>query len=237
LSRIFTALAILSLAALAANFLLGLGIGDFNAAARRYVTATRAHNGLPAQGVSAEQKEKVEQELTAAGNSLAAPRRNLTLHFYLGVASSLLAILVCSISVTYFIGTSRWCKEVVETYRLAPELVQRSDGLKRRTFPYALMGIVTVIIIVALGGLSDPSIPWRRRAFEAEQDWFNATLPLESMVNVHYIVAMIGLVVLAFAFWIQATRIAANYRLIDEILAEVKRVRDERGLTNEGRGG
>lgn len=232
MSRIFSVLAILALVTLAANFLVGLGIGDFNAAAERYVTAAREHNSLPLKDVSPEQKQKIVQEFSFAGEAFAAPRRNLTLHFYLGVASSLLAILVCSISVTYFIGTSRWCREVVETYRLSPEFVQRSDALKRRTFPYALLGIVTVIVIVALGGLSDPSIPWRR-AFESEKDWFNSTFPPVSMVNIHYIASMIGLVVLAFAFWMQARGIAANYAVIDEILAQVALIRGERGLTKE----
>jgi len=230
LSRIFSVLAIVALLTLSANFLLGLGIGDFNSTARRYVAAAREHKSLPMEDVSPELHQKVVQEFTDSGKAFAAPRRNLTLHFYLGVASSLLAILVCSISVTYFIGTSRWCREVAETYRLSPDFVQRSDSLKRRTFPYALLGIFTVIVIVALGGLSDPSIPWRR-AFETEKDWFNATFPPAGMVNIHYIAAMIGLLVLAFSFWVQATRIAANYGVIDEILAEVRRIRSERGLT------
>lgn len=234
LSRIFSVLAILALLTLSANFLLGLGIGDFNATAERYVAAAKEHNSLPMKDVSPELHQKTVQEFADAGKAFAAPRRNLTLHFYLGVASSLLAILVCSISVTYFIGTSRWCREVAETYRLSPDFVRRSDLLKRRTFPYALLGIFTVIFIVALGGLSDPSIPWRR-AFEMEKDWFNAMFPPASMVNIHYIAAMVGLLVLAFAFWIQATRIAANYGIIDEILAEVQRIRTERGLETEKR--
>jgi len=230
LSRIFSVLAILALVTLAANFFLGLGIGDFNAAARRLVSADRERREFDIRGTPLENKQSMETEYRAATEAFAAPRRNLTLHFYLGVASSLLTILVCSISVTYFIGTSRWCREVVETYRLSPKFVQRSDSLKRRTFPYSLLGIFTVIVLVALGGLSDPSIPWRR-AFEAEKGWFNATFPPASMVNIHYVAAMIGLVVLAFAFWVQARRIAANYGIIDEILAEVRRIRSERGLS------
>ena len=237
MSRIFTVLAILALVALSANFLLGLGIGDFNAAARRYVTARNEHLDLPKKDVSQEVHQKIVAEFKDAESAFVAPRRNLTFHFYLGVASSLLAILVCSISVTYFIGTSRWCKEVVDTYRLSPEFVTRSDSLKRRTFPYSLLGMFTVIAIVALGGLSDPSIPLRARAFSEEKDWFNATFPPAGMVLVHYYAAMIGLVVLAFSFWMQATRIFENYRIIDQILAEVRRIREARGLSMEGRGG
>jgi hypothetical protein len=232
LSRIFSVLAILALVTIAANFLLGLGIGDFNAAAQRYISAAREHNSLPMKDVPLEQRHKVVREFSSAGDAFDAPRRNLSLHFYLGVASSLLAILVCCISVTYFIGTSRWCREVVETYRLSPEFVRRGESLKRRTFPYALLGILSVIAIVALGGLSDPSIPWRR-AFETDKDWFNATFPPASMVNIHYLAAMMGLVALGLAFWMQARGIAANYAVIREILAQVQRIRSERGLPTD----
>src|SRR4051812_14846090 len=111
----------LALTTVAADFLLGLRIGDFNSAAKRYVYAAREQNSLQGRDVPVTEKEKIEREYVAAGESFVVPRRNLTFHFYIGIASSLLAILVCSICVTYFIGTSRWCKEVVETYRLSPE--------------------------------------------------------------------------------------------------------------------
>ena len=41
-----------------------------------------------------------------------------TVHRLAGVAAGLAVVLVNSIVVTYFIGTSRWVKEVTETYRL-----------------------------------------------------------------------------------------------------------------------
>ena len=56
-------------------------------------------------------------------------------HRLMGVAAAIVVVLVNSIVVTYFIGTSRWCKEVVDTYSLDRELVRRSARLKRRTFP------------------------------------------------------------------------------------------------------
>ena len=229
MSRIFSVLAVLALLALAAAFLLGLYIGDFNAAAQRYVTARHEFDRLKMQDVSPAERANIEQGFTAASEVAQGALQRKTLHFYLGVVSSLLAILVCSISVTYFIGTSRWCKEVVETYRLSPELVKRSDALKRNTFPYTLAGILTVIILVTLGGLSDPSIPWRR--LEVNNGWFNSNFPPAAMVNVHYLAAMVGILILAASFWVQSVRISANYAIIDEILAEVQRVRNERGLS------
>ncbi len=80
-----------------------------------------------------------------------------SVHRLLGVAAGILVVLVNSIVVTYFIGTSRWCKEVVETYQLNPELVRRSVALKRRAFPWALSGMLVIIGVTALGGAADPA--------------------------------------------------------------------------------
>src|SRR3972149_7333274 len=49
-----------------------------------------------------------------------------------GVAAALAVVFVESVIATYFIGTSRWCKEVTETYRLDPGDVRESNRLKRR---------------------------------------------------------------------------------------------------------
>ena len=58
-----------------------------------------------------------------------------TVHRLMGVATAMVVVLVNSIAVTYFIGTGRWCKEVVETYRLDSDLVRRSSAFKRGPFP------------------------------------------------------------------------------------------------------
>jgi hypothetical protein len=131
----------------------------------------------------------------------------------------MMAVLVSSITVTYFIGTSRWCREVCETYQLGGELAEQSNRLKRSAFPWALAGILTIIALVGLGAAADPSgANFKHSA---------------SFVLPHYLVAMAGLVITSAAFWIQATRIAENYRVIEEILAQVRRIRAERNLPTE----
>src|SRR3954452_7227372 len=79
-----------------------------------------------------------------------------TFHRLTGVAAALSVVFVECIVVTYFIGTSRWCREVVETYQLDRSAVAESNRLKRRTFPWVLIGMLTVVGIVALGGAADP---------------------------------------------------------------------------------
>ena len=136
-------------------------------------------------------------------------------HRLCGVAAALLVVFVNSIVVTYFIGTSRWCKEVVETYRLDPALAARSTALKRRTFPWAVMSMLTVVGVISLGGAADPAT-----GRPGTEDW----------VVFHLIGALLGLVLVIWAAIVEWTYIHANHIVINDILAEVKRIRSGLGL-------
>jgi len=54
--------------------------------------------------------------------------------------------------VTYFIGTSRWCKEVVETYQLDRAPVFEEHPLKRGSFPWRRWRMLCVVTVIALVG-------------------------------------------------------------------------------------
>ena len=136
-------------------------------------------------------------------------------HWMLGVIASLVVVLVNCIGMTYFIGTGRWCKEVVETYELDPELIRRSVRLKRHVFPWSLFGILVIIGVAALGGAADPATG--RQGTE----WW---------VMPHLVGALAGLAFIAFSFFKQGEGIAAHHRVINDILAEVRRIRVARGL-------
>jgi hypothetical protein len=218
LARIFSVLAVLAVALLAANFVVGLWIGDFNAAARAkrdaHAAMAKIQNQLRHERQrSSPELEQARRDYAAADQRFVTPRSRMTIHMLLGAGGALMAILVNSITVTYFIGTSRWCKEVCETYRLPAELAARSTRLKRSTFPWALAAILAIIVVVALGAAADPS-------------GANYTLAPD-FVTPHYAAAAIMLLVVIASFWIQISRIAENYAVIEEILGEVKRVRGE----------
>ena len=138
-----------------------------------------------------------------------------TVHRLAGVATALAVVLVNSIVVTYFIGTSRWCKEVCETYGLDVSLIRRSTRLKRRTFPWAVMGMLAVVGVIALGGAADPAT-----GMPHTRDW----------VTPHLLGAMTGLLFIAWAFFVEWKYIEANHVVIADVLAEVRRIRLERGL-------
>jgi hypothetical protein len=211
---------VLAVLLLAANFVAGLWIGDFNGAAiAKQVAGQRLGEADRARRIARQettpQYEAARRDYAAADEAFRPPRSRMTLHLLLGSAAALMAILVNSITITYFVGTSRWCREVCETYQLPADLVEQSAKLKRRTFPWALVGVLTVIGIVGLGAAADASGANHVRS--------------AAFVMPHYLAAMAGIVVIAISFWVQQQRIAENYAIIEQILAHVKAIRESRG--------
>ncbi len=142
-----------------------------------------------------------------------------TRHRLTGVAAALVVVLVECIVVTYFIGTSRWCKEVVETYQLDPAFIQASNRLKRRTFPWVLAGMLVVGGVISLGGAADPGAIFGPNA----QNW----------AYWHLIGALLGIAFVVWTYLISWNNIVANHVLIQQVLAEVARSRQERGFDDK----
>ncbi len=142
-----------------------------------------------------------------------------TVHRLSGVFAGIMVLLVNSMAVTYFIGTGRWCKEVVETYGLSDAFIDRAKALKRAAFPWSVIGMLAVVGIVALGGAADPST-----GRPGSQDW----------VTPHLVGAIALMTLVAWCFQSQLPRIRRQQALIEEVLGEVRAIRAERGLEVEG---
>jgi hypothetical protein len=140
-------------------------------------------------------------------------------HMLTGVAAALAVVLVESIGVTYFIGTSRWVKEVTETYRLPTDDLATSTRLKRRTFPLCVLGMLTVVAVGALGAASDPG---------------TGRPNTESMAGIHQLAALGGLCLVAWTYYRAWLNIVDNQDVIARIVAHVQRIRAERGLDQPG---
>jgi hypothetical protein len=151
-------------------------------------------------------------------NPTDATLRTRGIHMLTGTAAALAVVFVHSIVVTYFIGTSRWCKEVTETYRLDPTPLRRSAQLKRRTFPWCVLGMLTVVGVGALGAASDPGTGRPGTADMA--DW-------------HLMAAFAGLAFIAWTYFQAWLNIAENQLVIQEIVAKVAAIRRQRGLDVE----
>lgn len=138
-----------------------------------------------------------------------------TVHRLTGVLTALVVVLVNSLTVTYFIGTGRWVREVVEAYGLDAGLVERGRRLKRGAFPFALAGMLGVVAIVALGGAADPA-----SGRPGTRGW----------VTPHLLggIGIGGLI--AWCFQAQVPRIRRQQALIDDVMNEVRAERLRRGL-------
>ena len=138
-----------------------------------------------------------------------------TVHRLSGVLAALVVVLVNSMAVTYFVGTSRWVREVVETYGLDAGLVTRSRRLKRSAFPFAVAGMLAVVGIVALGGAADPATGRR-----GSRDW----------VTPHLVGSLGLMAAIAWCFQAQVPGIRRQHELIDDVMAGVRKERRHRGL-------
>lgn len=220
MTRIFTTLAIFSVGLLCANIVLGLMIGDYNGAfdtfKERATPISEKRQALQRERPRpVEEIAKLDAEIEAESAKLAPIETRAIVHILLGVASALVAVLVNSICMTYFVGTSRWIREVVETYDFPPAWIEEANRVKRGTFPWALGGMLTAVGIIALGAAAHPGT-----IREGTANW----------VTPHMIGAMLGTAFIAYAFFVQHQRISANFEIIQRIVAKVKEVRQAKGL-------
>jgi hypothetical protein len=217
--RIFGSLSVVAIILMIAVLLIGLMGGDYNGAWRELQNARRQAESLslPLQGQpSTDEQRSAQQNVEMAHARFIATRSSSRLHMLLGLAAVLLTVFVNSLSITYFVGTGRWCKEVSETYRLGAAWVTRSAAIKRKSFPWAMLGMVWIGAVAGFGAASDPG-----NLMDHTQSW----------VPWHQILALAAPAVLAYAFFRQWACIDANQELLRQIMHEVSMARQQRGLT------
>ncbi len=217
MTRIFLSLALLSLLLLGANLLVGLATGDYQQIVQDEVQALadfRLSQHATATAAEKSKAAEIKERLFELQKANAPYHRWKMLHMFLGVFAALVTLLVNSVAITYFIGTSRWCKEVVDAYRLSPQLEIEGQRIKRQSFAWSLVGIFTIIGIIALGASADPTA-WNFK----NAAWY---------VTPHYLSGLLGTAVIAFAYWRQWERMSANYGLVDRVMDEVRRVKESR---------
>ena len=218
MSRIFLTLASVAVLLLAANLLVGLTIGDFGKASRVYQHSYHQYEALTSGSATRAELEKTQQTHDAAMLALRNQRSGFWLHIWLGITASLVTLLVNSVSVTYFIGTNRWSREVVAAFNLPEDFAKRSQALKRQAFPWALVAILLILAIAGLGAAADPATLNPDAA-----DW----------VAYHWGLAMAGVAVIAVCFFAQVSVIGRNFELINEIMAAAEGERERRRRARE----
>lgn len=140
-------------------------------------------------------------------------------HFMVGVGVGLTVVLVNSLVMTWFIGTGRWCKEVVETYSLDRDFIARSTRLKRRAFPYVLTNMLIAIGVLCLGAAADPGSNLKVAA-PGGLSW----------AQWHWLSAVGAVVAVAAASIVEWQTIRAKQQVIHDVMAAVNAARRQRGL-------
>ncbi|MAR09128.1 MAG: hypothetical protein CL681_04055 [Blastopirellula sp.] len=215
MARIFFALACLAFLILVVNLVVGATSGDYGGSWRSYASVARTYQKAEKQaGLAPGELQKLREANDVALDNFLPVRNRMKWHFWLGIIGTLVTILLNSVSVTYFIGTNRWCMEVVETYSLDSQLAMRSKAIKREAFPWAFGGIVAMITVAAFGGLADPAGYYGQMS--------------ASWVTPHWILASLATLFVGWSFLIQVGKIGENYDVIETILLGVESIRQQR---------
>ena len=215
MARIFLALAIFAACLLVGNGILAFLLGDFGAASRRYSTERKERDLLEraSESPSAADIAVNRDRLKEATELLRDQRSQFWPHIWLGIAASLITLLVNSISITYFIGTNRWCREVADAYSMPARVVRKSQDLKRRSFLWSLSGISLILVTAGLGAAADP---------------YATSADPAAWVPWHWMLALGGTLVILASFYAQYLLVSANHLVIEEVLADAQRIRADR---------
>jgi heme exporter protein D len=213
MTRIFYICALAAVALVALATIIGLSLGDLQATLREIQTLQIEQEKLSGEGQGSSNPQL--DELAARSKELREIEPWARMHRLAGVAAALVVVLVYSIVVTYFIGTSRWCKEVVEAYRLPQELAREATQIKRRAFAWALIGMLWAVGLVALGAAADPA---------------TGRAGTSAWVTPHLVAAMATFVWLAWSFTTLYGHILRQNDVIQRIMTEVRAARESRGL-------
>jgi len=219
LPRIFASLSIFTVLSLIICMWLGLGL-DLNKslASWKMLQNEKTQKGPVTKTVDSAQWKVLNSRIEKNREAFRSQRQSGSVHILLGIGSSLFVVLVCSIAVTYFIGTGRWCREVVEAYGLAPEILRENQLLKRKSFPWALGGILTALGVSALGAAADPGTGMASTA-----DW----------VIPHLFAALVGICLISYCLYALWGYIVRNNEVINRVMREVHARRQGRGLERD----
>lgn len=138
--------------------------------------------------------------------------RELGVHFLIALFTVMFSLLVHSIAYTYLMGTNRWVKEVVEVYKMPPEIAARSKANKRKGFKWEFRAMAIVAVAAWLGA-------WVHREYPK-------AVPTQSMY--HHIAAVCVIVYSLMAFVFEYRIIGEQGKLLDEVKSLADSMREAR---------
>lgn len=141
-------------------------------------------------------------------------------HMLTGLSALCFSCMVHAIVFTYFLGTGRWMEETRNAYGLADDWRLESHRLKWKTMVQIFFVFLLSITTGALGAVADPASPVDYSSFLGM-----------SPATTHYFSAATTLLVNLLVFSNEFLAISRNSRLVEDVMRQVRRIRNERGLS------
>ncbi len=151
-----------------------------------------------------------------------AKMSQVSLHMFAGLGALVFVSLVHSIVLTYFMGTGRWLEETSKAYSLGNEYFAASKRIKYRTIPMMVVGIFSLVMVGAIGAMADPA------SGSAFTGWFGL-----DAAKTHFAIAATAVVLNLLIHFIEFQAVRQNGEVITMVLADVHRIRTERGLPTD----
>jgi len=140
-------------------------------------------------------------------------------HILIGLGALTSTTMVHALIFTYFMGTGRWLEETSSAYSLPDVWFQRNKKIKYSILPGIMISFLMILATGCFGAVADPA----------------TAVSLESTVGVsdatlHFAMAVLTWIVTMMINFTQYIAIARNSVVVEGVLAEVRRIRLERGL-------
>jgi hypothetical protein len=142
-------------------------------------------------------------------------------HLLVAFGGLIVALMVHGLVLTYFMGTGRWIEETSTAYGLDEKWRRENTSLKYQTLPLMVGSLFLLIAAGALGAAADPA------AAAGFQSWLGL-----SSATWHFVVALIALGLHLIATIVEYFALSRNGELIQEVMAEVSRIREAHGLVD-----
>jgi hypothetical protein len=140
-------------------------------------------------------------------------------HILIGLGALTSTTMVHALIFTYFMGTGRWLEETSTAYALPDTWYQRNQKIKYGILPGIMISFLMILGTGCLGAVADPA----------------TAVSLEGTVGIsdstlHFAMAVLTWIVTMMINFTQYIAIARNSAVVEGVLAEVRRIRLERGL-------
>ncbi len=140
-------------------------------------------------------------------------------HLLVGLGALTSATMAHALLLTYFMGTGRWIEETSRAYKLSGEWYRQNQRTKYGILPGILVSFLMLIVTGSLGAVADPATA---ASLERTLSINDSTLHFSAAVCT----GMVNLIVNLTQYF----AISKNSAIVEGVLAEVRRIRIEKGL-------